>query len=264
MCYSQLQDWRVQFEQLKDFLRGMYGEFGHDDEIDAKYLQDKRIPQPLKAFYRFAGNRLVHGQKSIMFYNTIPMPWELEYSNDEVIFYIHEGRFYVWAAVGAEENPPIVKIDEYGVRTYEEERLCGFLYQVCLYEGCLSFKYNIQYFVTYDTIHDVLIPWNRFPFVTRQADDFFPNMFFYSKNALGFLWINKAKNRSNAWIKVCTFFCGAKTPQDLAFMKSFIQKMGLKDDEITSVDAVTRMETGSWEFFKNGDPCKEIDFWNTE
>jgi len=237
-------EWKIQFEEMIKFIETFIGKLQPTKSIESS---NSTVPAPLDLFYKLTETRI----NDIITYNNFISMKELDYDKQYLIFYVQENETCYWSTFFNKDESRVIKIDEYNNMIFEENDLTNFLFQMCIYEICQRLKYNLMYFAKPDEVNEILDAWNRFPFKVRKSKDDFPNEFYYKEEAIGFVWHGE---------KGYTFYCGAESIGSLKFMKTFIDKKGLKNDAI-HVDMNERLEEGYWEFYINGDSCKENEFW---
>ncbi len=238
-----MEDWKTRFNKVIELVESFIGK---QDPVENQESGQK-LPEPLALFYRYFGDRI----NDIVTYNNFIPSGDLNYTNEHVIFYVHEGETCSWATYRERNDFRVIKIDEDQHVIQEKNDLTDFLFQICIYELCLRLTYNMMFFGKPDAVKEIADSWNEYPFARRRNRDQFPNEFYYKNGTIGFVWYGD---------EGCTFYCGGKTNDKLGFMKSYTESKGLKDDKVHT-DLNQRLENGYWDFYINGEPCQEKEFW---
>ena len=236
---------KIKFKEMIGFLENYVGRMKITEVDD--FLK-KKIPVPLLWFYQYVEERI----DDVIIYNQFVPSSKLNFNNRILVFYIYEGDTCRWGVENGKDKN-VVKINEDKNITYEENNLVDFLFQICIYEVCHSLDFNLMFFGRHEEVDKIKEKWSKFPFVDRKTEDDFPNEFYHKTGAIGFVWRGK---------KGSTFYCGAKNTQNLEFMKEFTFSKGLKNDDIYT-DPKIRLEKGYWDFYRDGESCKEGEFWGS-
>lgn len=202
--------WVEQYNSLTKFISKWFDlqKGSNDNKLDSNLL-----PPPLLQFYRNYGNDI----HKIFRFNRFAPYGEYCRSKQNVFLAEAEG-VYLWKVQTLQtlEDNPIVLISE-NVKPYdwvpEEERLCGFLYQMVVFEAMMASKYSfMNNWVDSKTVQHILQKWTASAFKPMMWPAY-PATFYYNDNAIAFV-IPDGGGRM--------FQCGSNDYEKLLFMKEFI------------------------------------------
>lgn len=209
--YTPGADWHLQFEQLAAFLLRWHGQDVRSHGLPESAMQDERIPKPLRSLYLLAGN-----SPQLTTQNRLLMPAELQYQDEGIMFYEEAQQLCWWAAGYDDENPQVVQHSPFPQcpSSVEDERLCGFLYQLCVYEAMEGADYRYsRHFCSRSEISQLLSHW-----VGARLSPWrwpcYPVCFYYTDEALALL-----AERDDGQVG---FECGAKRLSALSFMQEYM------------------------------------------
>jgi hypothetical protein len=210
--YTPGADWRLQFDQLAVFVVRWHGQDVRSHGLLESAMQDKRIPKPLRSLYLLAGN-----SPQLTTQNRLLMPAELQYRDDGVVFYEEAQRLCWWAAGYNGENPQVVQQSPFpqSPSTVEDERLCGFLYQLCVYEAFegADYRYYRSAYCAQSEVSQLLSRWVRAPLSPWRWPSY-PIYFYCTDEALALV-----AQRGDGQVH---FQCGAKRLSALSFMQQYM------------------------------------------
>jgi hypothetical protein len=124
--------WREDLGALEDFVRSWHGPLSEADGYRPAEL-DPRLPPPLRRFYELAGRKqMVHS-----YLNSLVLPEALDLRQERVLVYVESQGVYEWAFERLDPENPCVEGRWAGSEAWsrEEERLCAFLLQLCVFEA---------------------------------------------------------------------------------------------------------------------------------
>lgn len=210
--YTPNAEWGAQFKELTGFLLRWYGAFPLQEAAIDRAI-DPRIPAPLRRLYE-----VVPRVEGIMAINRLRSPGQLRYLNNGVEFYEEAQRLCWWIADRDGENPQVqLKFADPNIATVtESERLCGFLYQMCVFEAIegASHGYYSRTYTTRRAIAEVLSHW-KISSLSPWHWPNYPTFFLHADRAVAIL-----SEQSGGKIH---FQFGAPDADGLDFMKPFLR-----------------------------------------
>jgi hypothetical protein len=206
-----------------------------------------KCPAAFAALFRKIGKRLERHQ--VIVFNHILSPSELDYSKERIVFYTEEQGDAVWSYVVGDDDPNVERYDR-GGRRLEEERMCGFLYQICAYEICMGSEARSLFYGERDDVSRILKNWNACPVAVRHTDDILPRQFCEIEQAIALVWHGRQGT---------TLCCGANHAKDLLILRSSAESIG--QHRMDSFGKPTGCTFGYWEFFRGNSNCSVADFW---
>jgi hypothetical protein len=150
-----------------------------------------------------------------MVQNRILGPDQLIYEGDRLTFMIENQGVYIWQTDVKGENPEVYISENVKQKQWlrEEERLCGFLYQMLLFEAMMGAKYHaMTCWISKDKLNSIINKWMLAPFRPLRWPGY-PTQIFYIDNAIAFTYPN---------FDEFTFHCGSNDSNAINFMHQFI------------------------------------------
>jgi hypothetical protein len=150
-----------------------------------------------------------------MVQNRILGPDQLEYEGNRLTFMIENQGVYLWQTDTEGENPEVYISENEKEKHWlrEKERLCGFLYQMLLFEAMVGAKYHVyKDWISGDKLNSVISKWTLAPFKPLRWPAY-PSQLFYQDNAIAFTFPN---------FDHFTFQCGSNDSSALNLMHEFM------------------------------------------
>ena len=197
----------MQFDCLEHFLNHWYG---FTTEKNPKFQCTSPIPQALLTFYQNYAVKLDH----IMRFNRILSCDELVYEDNRITFMVENQGVYIWQTNAKGENPEVYISENIKEKKWlqEEEKLCGFLYQMLLYEAMVGSKYcATASWISKDKVNSIVSKWKVAPFRPMQWPAY-PAQLLYIDNAIALAYPNRDG--------FC-FQCGSNDYNAINFMHEF-------------------------------------------
>jgi hypothetical protein len=199
--------WVAQYKSLTDFISQWFNieKSGSDIEFDCSLL-----PLSLLQFYGDYGNEI----EKIFRFNRFAQYREYCKTKNSMFLAENQG-VYLWKVQTFEDNP-VVLISE-NVKPYdwvpEDERLCGFIYQMVVFEAMMASKYGfINEWIDSKDLQHILEKWTACAFKPMMWPAY-PARLYYNDMAIAFVCPNK---------EGFTFQCGSNDSEKLSFMKAFV------------------------------------------
>jgi hypothetical protein len=200
-------------KQLDCITQFIYDWYGIGKQMEPKSSFQIALPQPLQYIYRYYESVF----QRLVTFNHFVKSCDLQNQNGAVTFYIESEGVYIWQIESMECNPEVYISENRKPRYWiqEEERLCGFLFQVLAYEAMMGAKYHCSSsWIDKNRLDEILSKWKPAPFSPWQWPEY-PSNFYINEKALAFVFPNRED---------FTFQCGSNDPLSLNFMKSFIDE----------------------------------------
>lgn len=151
----------------------------------------------------------------VVTYNRLLAPNELTSDDDRFLFYIESQGTCAWAFDTRSSDPSVWRQDGDRAPDWiaEEERLTGFLLQVCLFESVMAAKYGAWCsWCDPATLKSMIIPWQRISISSWRWPSY-PTTFWCVQSALAVVSPNEDGY---------TFRCGALNQESLELIKPFL------------------------------------------
>ena len=201
------------FRILQQLVEYWHGPIGPQDAMQTSDLEYVPLPQPLRSWFLWAGNRpeIMTGQ------NFLLRPQEIRMEDDHLLFYLENQGVYQWATLLKGDDPAVFgRYDDGEPWQLEDVTLSEHLILACLFEAIMGAPYGASSaWINGDTLSQItssLRPlaigaW-RWPGATR----------FYARNGV-FMYAAEhvigGETGHSVWI-------GAKTKAPLAFLRPHI------------------------------------------
>ena len=169
------------------------------------------IPRVLELFHQRYWP--VHDQ--IVTFNSLVAPNALRWENGRLAFYNEAEGVYSWAVAEGADNPAVIGAfsHEPDAWTHEEERLCRFLLQMCLFEAVMGAQFGASVsWCAPDETRQLLTCWSVAPIGAWRWPSH-PTRFYVRPGALAVVTPN---------YDGFTFKCGATDPRALDFLRGSI------------------------------------------
>lgn len=199
-----------QLECISQFIHDWHGV---GKQTDVGNLSQFALPEPLRYIYRYYESFL----DRLVTNNHFVKSCDLHNQDGGVTFYIESQGVYIWQICSMESNPEVYISENRKPRYWiqEEERLCGFLFQVFVYEAIMGAKYHCSSsWIEKNRLNEILSKWKPAPFSPWQWPEY-PSNFYINDKALAFVFSNRQD---------FSFQCGSNDPASLKFMKSFVDE----------------------------------------
>jgi hypothetical protein len=197
----------AQFDCLSHFVNHWYGFITEERE---EFQCNSPMPQALLNFYKYYDVK----RDNIMVQNRILGPDQLIYEGNRLTFMIENQGVYIWQTNVEGENPEVYISENVRQKHWlrEEERLCGFLYQMLLFEAMVGAKYHAyKDWISKDKLNSIINKWTLAPFKPLRWPGY-PSQLFYIDNAIAFTFPN---------FDHFTFECGSNDSNAINFMHEF-------------------------------------------
>jgi len=201
------------FRILQQLVEYWHGPIGPQDAMNTGDLAHVRLPQPLRSWFLWAGNRpeIMSGQ------NFLLSPEQIRMEDDHLLFYIENQGVYRWATLPEGSDPPVFgRYNDGEPWQLEDVSLSEHLILACLFESIMGAPYGASNaWIKQDTLFQItnalqplaIATW-RWPGATR----------FYARNGV---FMYAAQNEIAGEIGHSVWI-GAKTQAPLAFLKPHI------------------------------------------
>jgi len=208
ISYCSSDRWEAQFACLADFIQRWYGITA--DKANGN-IGATDLPPVLSQLYNCYGNDL----NKLFKINKIFRSDELVSKEGQLDFFIENQGAYIWQTRTCDENPKVFISENVKPRQWllEKEQLCGFLYQMLLFEAITSSIYHFMTTWVSDKKLDMIIEkWIVAPFKPMRWPAY-PAQFYYTQNALALIFPNESG---------FTFQCGSNKLGALEFMHEYV------------------------------------------
>ena len=200
-------------EQLEDISQFIYKWYDFKGDEHGNINIDENIPMPLMWFHKCYKNVL----HKLFAFNKLVQSNRLSVKNGFVTFLIECQGVYIWKTEIEPENSKVFMCEtKQPIKCQlEEERLCGCLYQMLVFEAIMSSKYHcLSTWLSKQQLDNIMKKWNTAPFYQSHWPAY-QTQFYFADNSLAISFPNE-----NGF----TFQCGSNVHNALKFMNEFVDK----------------------------------------
>lgn len=195
-----------------------HGQIAPEDSIPERILTQYSLPEPLRWWYKWAGNRasIMSGQNFLL--NPDELKYRNEAENQKLVFYVENQGVYQWSTLIEGKDPPVYgRFNDDEAWQAEGILLSEHLLNVCLFEAifCHSpFGASASY-VPEDTLQKLI---KEIPPIAIKGWRWTGGMGFFVKNGI---FMHVAKYEASG--ETChSVWIGAKSREPLAVLRPII------------------------------------------